>query len=72
VIVHRAGVGSSLGAGESVADIVDPVNGETATLQTRHGGLLFARSRSRFAHAGAEVAKIAGPVAHRTGQLLSM
>jgi predicted deacylase len=72
VIVHRASVGSSLRAGEGVSDIVDPVNGKTATLQTRHGGLLFARSRNRFAHAGAEVAKIAGAVAHRTGQLLSM
>jgi predicted deacylase len=72
VIVHRAGLGSSLIAGEAVADIVDPVNGETVTLQTRHGGFLFARSRIRFAQAGAEVAKIAGTVAHRTGQLLSM
>jgi predicted deacylase len=52
VIVHRAGVGSCLSAGEGVADIVDPISGETATLQTRHGGLLFAHSSNCFAPAG--------------------
>ncbi|MFN3957581.1 MAG: succinylglutamate desuccinylase/aspartoacylase family protein [Tepidimonas ignava] len=71
VIVFVAPVGSRLAPGAHVADIVDPLSDQVTALTTQHGGVLYARARERYAWAGMEVAKVAGPQPIRRGPLLS-
>ncbi|CAG4887431.1 succinylglutamate desuccinylase/aspartoacylase family protein [Paraburkholderia saeva] len=73
VVVYRpaAQVGTWLDAGTEIADIVDPLTGQVATLKNAVAGVLYARHSARFATAGLEVARVAGAKAYRTGSLLS-
>jgi len=71
VLVFLADVGARLQPGDAVAEIIDPVDGQTETLHTAHGGLFYARARERYAPAGLTVGKVAGTHVHRTGNLLS-
>lgn len=71
VIVFVVPVGARLAAGDAVADIIDPVEGRCSVLRTEHGGVLYARSRERYAVAGQDVAKVAGSRPIRSGDLLS-
>ena len=70
VLVFAAVPGQILQPGELVAEIIDPVEGTTTALHASIGGVLFARTLQRFVHRGGSVAKIAGAVAFRTGNLL--
>ncbi|GLU33851.1 M14 family metallopeptidase [Trinickia caryophylli] len=71
VVVFRANVGRWIEAGQPVADIVDPLADQVATVTAGTPGVLYARHRARFATAGMEIARIAGATAFRTGSLLS-
>lgn len=64
-------LGETIKAGEVVADVTDPITGETIQLKATIEGILYARENRRFAHAGMRLCKIAGKVAFRTGNLLS-
>ena len=71
VVVYRREVGEQIGAGDVVADIVDPATGEVAEVRAQSAGLLFARGVVRFAPAGRRLGKIAGRDLAREGKLLS-
>ena len=71
VLVFIAAIGQELRAGDTVAEVIDPVSGSVTTLPAPVDGLLYARESKRLAVAGMRVAKVAGHVALRTGKLLS-
>ncbi len=71
VLVFHAPVGAMVRAGDSVAEIIDPLSGRCTALRPAHGGVLYARVHERYAIAGLGVAKIAGCEPFRTGYLLS-
>jgi hypothetical protein len=71
VLVLLKKPGDRVGAGEAVADIVNPVNGATATLRASQDGLLFASTAHRYLQRGMQVCKIAGATPFRSGPLLS-
>lgn len=70
VVFHRSS-GEQVGAGEPIADLVDPLSGAITTLFCTGAGVLYARCGSRWAHPGKRLAKIAGTSPTRTGALLS-
>jgi len=73
VVAYRARAGDRLAVGDPVADVIDPTApGQSRVHTVRAGvaGVLYARVSSRYAVAGAEIGKIAGEHAFRTGPLL--
>ncbi|TAM29316.1 MAG: succinylglutamate desuccinylase/aspartoacylase family protein [Paraburkholderia sp.] len=72
VIVFRAEHGTWIEAGAPVADIVNPLTDEVITLRSSVSGVMYARHSTRFATAGAEIARIAGARPIRSGALLSL
>ena len=71
ILLFRVEAGVMLAAGDVVADIVDPLTGETTEVRSDHGGLLFARNGGRFASAGRRIGKVAGTTLRREGKLLT-
>ena len=71
VLVFRKKLGERVGAGDAVADIVNPVSGQITTLHAERTGVLFASTAHRHLLRGMHVCKIAGAEAHRTGDLLT-
>jgi uncharacterized protein len=71
IIVFKATVGARLKAGDIVAELIDPVTGLQALARTTTDGVLFARVAVRFAIKGQTLAKVAGAVPRRTGNLLT-
>jgi predicted deacylase len=71
VLVFLKALGDEVEAGDAVADIVNPVTGDTATLRASRGGLLFASTAHRHLLRGMQVCKIAGTTPFRSGSLLS-
>jgi predicted deacylase len=71
VLVFRTPFGIWIEAGQDIADVIDPLTDEVATIKSSTSGVLYARHRTRFATAGMEVARVAGSTAFRTGSLLS-
>lgn len=70
VVVFAAQVGQVLRAGELVAEIIDPLSRHTHRVEAEVAGVLYARIRDRYVHAGGELGKIAGATPFRTGALL--
>ncbi len=73
VIVFAAALGTVLKKGDLVAQIINPLapRGSQATdLCAQVDGVLYARTRERYALANVEVANIAGTVPYRKGPLL--
>ncbi|SAL59158.1 succinylglutamate desuccinylase/aspartoacylase [Caballeronia peredens] len=70
VILHRREVGDTVRAGETIADVLDPLEDRLTPLVAQSSGVLYARHWTRFATAGMLVARIAGSEATRTGDLL--
>ncbi|MBC7502891.1 MAG: succinylglutamate desuccinylase/aspartoacylase family protein [Herminiimonas sp.] len=62
--------GDRLKAGETFAELIDPVSGDVTALCASVAGVLFAHVARRYAQRGTVVAKIAGTIAYRTGNLL--
>jgi predicted deacylase len=69
LVMHRT-PGARVGAGDLVAEVVDPVTGNISELRPQYAGLMFAHESVRFVVAGRSVAKIAGTEAGRSGTLL--
>ncbi len=63
--------GDRIAPGDVVAEIVDPMAGTATPLRARHAGVLYARALRRYANPGEAIARIAGKVPFRTGNLLS-
>jgi predicted deacylase len=71
VLVFLKALGEQVRAGDAVADIVNPVSGDTATVRASRDGLLFASTAHRHLLRGMHVCKIAGSTPFRSGSLLS-
>jgi predicted deacylase len=72
LLVYLKEVGDAVLAGEVVADLIDPVSGDTTHLKSEVDGVLFTRLSHRYIIRGMNVAKIAGPKPFRSGSLLSL
>ncbi len=70
VLVFHAEPGQHLRAGDAVADVIDPVTNRVHVVRAGVAGVLYARVKDRYLHAGGEVGKIAGAVPFRSGNLL--
>jgi uncharacterized protein len=70
LLVFVRDVGEEVAAGDVIAELIDPVSGDTTALRTTVSGRFFARTSARFAQRGVRVAKVAGATAFRTGKLL--
>ena len=72
IVVYRAGLGQRVAAGDTVAEIVDPLGG-TVPVLARTSGVLFARHDQPLAWPGKVIGKIAGhePLPERRGALLT-
>jgi predicted deacylase len=71
VLVFLKALGDEVKAGDAVADIVNPVTGDTATVRASRDGLLFASTAHRHLLRGMHICKIAGTTPFRSGSLLS-
>jgi predicted deacylase len=71
IVVFAKAPGDWVEAGELVAEVIDPMTDERTPLHARTSGRCFARSARRFATRGMRLAKIAGAVPYRCGNLLS-
>ena len=71
VLVFLKALGDEVKAGDAVADIVNPVTGDIATVRASRDGLLFASTAHRHLLRGMQVCKIAGTTPFRSGSLLS-
>ena len=69
LVMHRT-PGARVGAGDLVAEVVDPVTGSVSELRPQYSGVMFAHESVRFVAAGRSIAKIAGTEAGRSGALL--
>jgi hypothetical protein len=72
ILVFTKPLGCKIEVGESIGDLVDPLSGEVTPMLASVSGVLFARVARRYAQSGMRVAKIAGAVAFRTENLLSL
>jgi predicted deacylase len=70
LVVFAAEPGQQLRAGDLVAEVIDPVAHTAQRMCAGVDGLLYARIRDRYVTTGCELAKIAGAVAFRSGELL--
>jgi predicted deacylase len=70
VVAYIAEVGQTLSAGDLVAEVINPIENTRHPIRAGVPGVFYARVRDRYAHSGAEIGKIAGATAFRTGELL--
>ena len=70
MVVFAANPGDTLKAGELVAEVIDPINQRSERICAGVDGVLYARIRDRYVTAGCELAKIAGAVPFKSGELL--
>ena len=71
VLVFLKKLGDRVEAGETVAEIVNPVTGKTTPVAPTRPGIFFASTAHRHLLRGMHVCKIAGETGYRTGNLLS-
>jgi predicted deacylase len=71
VVVFARKPGDRVDAGDLIAELIDPMAGRTTPLRAQRPGVIYARSVRRYANPGETVARIAGKVPFRTGNLLS-
>ncbi|CAI8916132.1 C2H2-type domain-containing protein [Pseudomonas soli] len=70
VVAYRAPIGSWVEPGTVLADVVDPVSGQTTTLTSTIAGVFYARVLDRFTQADSELTYVAGTQPLRDGCLL--
>ena len=70
MVVFAAQPGDRLKVGDLVAEVIDPISNHSERICAGVDGLLYARIRDRYVTTGCELAKIAGTVAFKTGELL--
>nr|WP_315258177.1 M14 family metallopeptidase [uncultured Duganella sp.] len=71
ILVYTRELGERVAAGDAIADLIDPVGGDTTVLRAAVDGVFFARSAHRHVIRGMNVGKVAGAKAYREGDLLS-
>ncbi|MGB9992562.1 succinylglutamate desuccinylase/aspartoacylase family protein [Pseudoduganella rhizocola] len=72
MLVYLRELGERLKAGDPVADLIDPFTGAKTTLRTSVDGVFFTRLSHRYVIRGMNVAKVAGAIPFRSGNLLSL
>ena len=70
MVVFAAQPGDTLKVGDLVAEVIDPIANHSERVCAGVDGVLYARIRERYVTTGCELAKIAGAVAFKTGELL--
>lgn len=70
IIAYAASPGDELRAGDAICDIIDPLTGLSYAVVSPVDGVMYAREILRYARRGMALAKVAGKVAQRTGDLL--
>ena len=70
VVVFHVAPGALVQPGTPIADLIDVDSGASRTLHAPCAGVLYARVSTRWATAGARLAKIAGTTPNRSGKLL--
>ncbi len=70
VLVFLVEPGQWLNAKDPVAEVINPLTGQTHTVRSGVSGVFYARVRERYVHAGGEIGKVAGATPFRTGPLL--
>ena len=71
VVVYLREVGTSVAAGERLADLIEPMTGLVTPLLSPVDGVFYARETRRFVPAGTSVLRVAGREALRQGNLLT-
>ncbi|MRW94732.1 deacylase [Duganella sp. FT80W] len=71
ILIYTRDLGERVTAGDPIADLIDPVSGDTTVLRAAVDGVFFARSAHRHVIRGMNVGKVAGAKAYREGDLLS-
>ncbi|MBH9552807.1 succinylglutamate desuccinylase/aspartoacylase family protein [Inhella gelatinilytica] len=71
VVVFLSDLGGAVSAGECLAELIDPVSGESTRLLSPVDGLYYRREQQRWVQAGQTVFQVAGAEAQRVGKLLS-
>ncbi|MEN3276409.1 MAG: uncharacterized protein V7631_2199 [Massilia sp.] len=71
VLVFLKKLGDRVEAGETVAEIVNPVSGKVTPIRPERPGVFFASTAHRHLLRGMHVCKIAGTMGFRAGNLLS-
>ena len=71
VLVFHAAPGDWVNAGDTVAEVIDPLADTVHILTASVAGVLYARHVARFATTGMVVAHVAGATAFRDGALLT-
>ncbi|MDN3920099.1 succinylglutamate desuccinylase/aspartoacylase family protein [Roseateles violae] len=72
LLVFAKAPGEAVAAGETIAELIDPLSDAVTPLRASVAGPMFARVARRYVTRGMRVAKIAGTTAFRSGKLLSM
>ncbi len=72
VVLFRHALGTELAVGDTVCELLDPDSGTRLPLLATVAGKLFARTHLRYVQRGMDLAKIAGPIAFRSGNLLAL
>ena len=72
ILVFCKAPGDAVTAGEAIGEVIDPLTDQATPLVATVSGTLCACVSRRYVTRQMRVAKIAGPVAFRTGNLLSM
>ena len=71
ILVYTRALGARVAPGDAIADLIDPVSGDTTVIRAGVAGVFFARSAHRHVSRGMNVGKVAGAQAYRAGDLLS-
>ncbi|WP_373987102.1 succinylglutamate desuccinylase/aspartoacylase family protein [Duganella sp. BuS-21] len=72
VLLYRKALGERVEAGSVIAELIDPVSGQSSQVCAGVAGVFFARSAFRHVLRGMNIGKIAGRTAFREGKLLSL
>jgi predicted deacylase len=70
LVVFAASPGDRLKVGDLVVEVIDPIANHSERVCAGVDGVLYARVRERYVTTGCELAKIAGAVPFKTGELL--
>ena len=70
VVAFMKNPGDWIHAGDTIAEVINPLTSEVTTLVSHTDGVLYALENRYFATAGMRLAKVAGAKAFRTGKLL--
>lgn len=72
VVVFTCRLGDEVQAGQTVAEVIDPLSAISTPVKARVDGVFFAHSKTRWALLGERIGKVAGAKAFRSGKLLSL